>query len=342
MADEERLPDSDHRVDDIARVRSSKQTRRALGATAAAAAVVAIGVGAFVIDRGGGDESVVTDSGPSTVVTEPTSSEPSTSEPTTTASTVLSTTTPPAPGWQRATDPPPGLAYLPCCGTDWEGEPSPAIPEDPAAPLVPGVYNLRAPGDEEPIPYLVDGVLTLDVRPYVRCAELPEFGCSGEPPYRDDELGVPRQVGRTVEWMLDDEVKVRIEGYVCAADEIGLDPWIGAGGDLAALFAELDAAYESSIAAPLRSGVAPADVLEQLIADPASGFFAVDCPSYTSLVWRPSSGPPILVPLVLDLPAEMPAPDPIPSAATAWIHPTALVVDAQGVETLHFYAGFLS
>jgi hypothetical protein len=343
-------------ADGMARIRSSQRRRRATRAVAGGSAVVIMVVGLFlIVGRGSDDATMVTDTGPDT--TSPGTAPPDTvstesttagsASPTTTDTTEPSTTTPSnESGWQPATEQFPALAFIACCGTDWEGEPSPAVPTDPAAPLPPGTYNLRPAAhdeadDQQTTDAVVDGVLTLEVRPYARCNELGEFECSGGGPYDDTALGVPTDAARTIDLVLDDSVGVGVSGFACEDDRLLPDPQVSIGTDLAALFVELDASYESAVGEPLRGGVDPMQLADDLAANPTSGFFDPGCPSYSSIAWTPTSGPTILASTLYRLDAAS-VPEPLPSAAASWITPTALVVDQNGDNTVYFYAGFLS
>lgn len=148
--------------------------------------MVVMGVGLFlIIDRGSDDASSVTDSGPEivspdTVTTMPQVIPSQTNDPATEVTGSASTTatdTTEAPttapsnesGWRPATERFPALAFIACCGSDSQGEPSPAVPTDPPAPLPAGTYNVRAVADHQPADVLVDGVITLEVRPNTKC-----------------------------------------------------------------------------------------------------------------------------------------------------------------------------
>lgn len=333
-------------ADGMARVHSSRRRRRTARAVASGSAVVVIGIGLFVLgSRGTDDVSSINDSGPavsstgSVLGTSSTSSTTSTSSSTTT--TQPSTTAPSsAPGWERVTEQFPQLTFDSCCGTDWEGDPSPAVPTDPAQPLPAGIYNVQAvsgqgAGD-------TGDSLALEVRPYVRCNELADHHCFGAEPYPDTALGVPIEAARTIDVQLDDSVRVAVSGFECVDDHLLDNRYTASGTDLATLFAELDAAYETAVGAPLRQGVGRADIAADLSANRTGGFFDPGCPSYPKYAWAPPSGPGVLALLGLDNPAELPVPVPSPSASAAWIRPTGLIVDAQGGYTLYFYAGFLS
>ena len=214
------------------------------------------------------------------------------------------------------------------------------MPTDPAAPLPAGIYNVRAVADQT-IDDFVGGVLPLEVRPYTRCTELGEFECSGGPPYDDSALGVPTDAARTIDVVLDDSVHVGVSGFACEDDQLLSDPQVSTGTDLARLFDELGSSYESAVGEPLRRGVDPVQLAEDLAANPTSGFFDPGCPSYPSIAWRPSSGPTILARTLLSAGRRF-GTRTAPATGSRLGHPTALVVDAEGGHTLYFYAGFLS
>jgi hypothetical protein len=335
--------------DGVARVRSSQRRRRTARTVAGGSAIAVIGVGLFlIVDRGSEDASLVTDSGPETVSPDTVSTVPevipSTVEPVTESTlTVEPPATAPAneSGWRQASERFPALAFIACCGADWQGEPSPPVPTDPAVPLPAGIYNVRAVVDQQSADDFVDGAITLEVRPYTRCNELGEFECSGDPPYDDADLGVPTDAARTIDVVLDDTLDVGVAGFECEDDQLLVDEQVATGTDVATLFAELDRAYDITFGERLRGGVDPAQLADDLAASPTAGFFDPGCPSYQSIAWKPSRGPTVIARSLYRLDAAS-APEPFPSAAAAWIIPTALVVDERGDFTVYLYAGFLS
>ncbi len=207
-------------ADGLANVRSSHRRRRTARVAAGGAAVALAAVGAFmVVDRGDDDSTVVTES--TTVTT--------TTTPSTTTTTPSTTTLPPAveSGWQRADGAFPQLAFAACCGLNWEeGEPSPAVPADPDDPLSPGMYNVRSVFDDQAVDDYADGRLALELRPFTRCDELAEFECF-DPPFTDNELGVPNTAARTIEVALDDSVRVGLHGFRCVDGQLELETWLG-------------------------------------------------------------------------------------------------------------------
>ena len=312
--------------DGLANVRSSHRRRRTGRVAAGGAAVALAAVGAFmVIDRGADDDG--------TVVTE------STTVATTTISPTTTTTTTPVPavasGWQRADGAFPQLAFAACCGLNWEeGEPSPSVPADPDEPLPPGMYNVRSVFDDQAVDDYADGVLALELRPYTRCTELVEFGCF-DPPFADNELGVPNTAARTIEVALDDSVRVGLHGFRCVDGQLELETWFGTGADLATLTSELGAAYETAVAAPLRAGVSPEQVAADLAANRTAGFFDPGCPGSTDFAWTSPGGPTVVAPLYLS--SQNPS-----ISAPRILPPEGLAVDEQGVMTIYVFAGFRS
>ena len=206
----------------------------------------------------------------------PPSTEP---ESTATATTDATPTTgppstAPASGWQTATQDFPQLSYIACCGTDWEGDPSPAVPSDPAAALPPGIYNAQATVADQP----ARSALSLAIRPYVRCTDGTVI-CFGDEPYADNALGVANEPARAMDIPLDASVRVAVSGFGCDATGLLEDiRQIATGADLLALFDELDAAYETVIGSKLRAGVSPEEIAADITATSPAGFSDIDCP----------------------------------------------------------------
>jgi hypothetical protein len=198
-------------------------------------------------------------------------------------------------------------------------------------PLRPGIYNVRSP-DETPLAAdALDGVVQLELRPYVRCTDLGDLGCDGGPPADEAELGVPDAPARVVDLELSDALHVEVHGFACDADELSLDRQAGTGADLLALFTEFDSSYATAIAGPASDGVDPEQLIAELGAQPVAGFHDPGCPAWTRVTWTPSSGPTMI----------SSAPFATSAATAAGALPTALRVD-DGAGTLHVYAGFLS
>lgn len=274
--------------------------------------------------------------------TVPDSSEPRSTEPLATDPVATGAPATPA-GWQSSGEPLPPLAYIACCATNWEGEPSPAVAADATGPLAPGIYNAQATPDAGGEPDSgTDGVLSIDVRPYDRCANLGEFDCND--PFTDDELGVADQPARTIELDLDDRVRVGMAGFACGDDgTLTTVTYTGTGAELEALSIEADAAYDSVVAGAIAAGTDPIELATELGATPAGGFADPGCQGYGTVAWTSASGPTILARNGLARLGDDNATfEAHPSAIAQWLTPTAVAVDDAGNVTLYLYGGFLS
>lgn len=239
-------------------------------------------------------------------------------------------------GWADATGPFPSLSYLACCGTDWAGPPSPDVPSDPADELAPGIYNIRQVESDEPL----DGILTLEVRSYVRCDNLGARGnCFGGEPYVNSDLGVADRPDRMIDLALDATVGVAVSGFACTADQLLSDDQVGRGSDLAALYSELADSYRTAVVEPLAEGASAGDIQRSLTAPNGTGFFDPGCPMWSPFAWAPSAGPNVTIPFIADVNAARD-----PQSVNIWqtIIPTALEVDQRGGMTLYVAAGFSS
>jgi len=276
--------------------------------------------------------------GPTTTTSEPT--------PTTVAAETTTSSKPIAElTWTAATESFPALAYIACCGTDWEGDPSPAVPADPSVALAEGIYNAETPrsdgirSDDD----VDDGVLTLEIRSYGRCSD-GVVRCSGDEPYPATALGTTDEPSRLIDVILDDTVRVAVTGFGCngAADQLFEVREVGTGSDLLVLYRQLGAAYEIAVGAPLRNGVAPEQIASDITANLTGGFFDPGCPTWTNFAWNPVAGPSILAPLNLFTFDGQPPLQPNDGIELESIYPTAVSVDGAGVMTVYLYAGFLS
>ena len=239
-------------------------------------------------------------------------------------------------GWTIATAPFPSLSYLACCGIDWAGPASPDVPIDPADELAPGIYNIRQVEADEPL----DGVLTLEVRSYVRCNELGARGdCLGDGPYVDSDLGVADRPDRVVDLALDETVGVAVSGFACTADQALSDDQFGRGSDLAVLYTELADSYRTSVIEPLAEGVSASDIERSFTARKGVGFFDPGCPTSSPFAWAPSAGPAVRTPFIADVDSSI---DPLSVNIWQTIILTALEVDQQGGMTLYVTAGLTS
>ena len=252
----------------------------------------------------------------------------------TTTSVAPSTTTAPPVGWSPV-GAMPGLAYLPCCASNYIGEPSPEIPADAALPLAPGVYKAfrTQPADGVFDPATIE----FELAPFVECST-PGVFC--EEPYAPDEVGVG-ETARVIAMPLDDAVDVVVGGFGCSADgTYETDHQAATGSALATLQAEYEAAYAAEVA-PLVAAGTPYDDYQSIFADGRGGF-SVPCSSAGALEFRGSAGPAILMQVLGaydDVVGEVVVPASI-SIETLYL--TALEVGADGHRTLYFYAGFLS
>lgn len=238
-------------------------------------------------------------------------------------------------GWSPTSEPFSDLTYIACCGIDWTGLPSPLMPADPTDELVAGTYNVRQVASDDPL----DGVLSLELRAYVRCDQLGDRGtCNGSEPHADDALGVADEPDRVIDLDLD-TIDVAVSSSECAAGALTVDNQVARGSDLVALYLGLDADYRATVIDQLDAGVTPTDIRASLTAEAGPGFFDPGCPSWSSFWWAPTSGPTVITPFVADLdsPIEW-------RAVNIWqtMIPTALVIDEQGNTKLHLTTGFLS
>ncbi len=290
------------------------------------------------------DRSYAITTVPSVTEAPPTSEVPGTTEAapvttaaqTTTPATEAPTTTAAPAGW-TSVGPMPSLAYLPCCASNYVGEPSPVIPADPAAALAPGIYRAfrEQPAAGEPVE---TGTTTFSLAPYVACGT-PDVFC--EEGFVDGEVGVGA-VARQVTLPLDADLRVVVGGFACEADDSSYvtDHQAATGVELAALQVELDTAY-ATVVAPLVEADTPFDDYATIFAEPLGGF-SVPCLFAGQLQFQGSAGPAILLQVLGvydDAVGEVVVP---PSISIAVMYMTALEVAADGSLTLYFYAGFLS
>ena len=313
-----------------------------------AAAVAAVAV-VSLIAAACGDDAVPTADSSSAITTIPSATDAppsteaaSTTEPapettaadTTTPATEAPTTTEAPAGW-TSVGPMPSLAYLPCCASNYVGEPSPAIPADPAAALTPGIYRAfrEQPAAGEPVE---TDTITFSLAPFVACGT-PDVYCEE---FVDGEVGVG-EVARQVTLPLDADLRVVLGGFDCGADSsYAVDHQAATGVELATLQAELDAAY-ASVVVPLVEADTPFDDYATIFAEPLGGF-TVPCLGAGVLQFQGSAGPAILLQILGvydDAVGSVVIP---PSISIAVMYMTALEVAADGTQTLYFYAGFLS
>jgi hypothetical protein len=231
----------------------------------------------------------------------------------------------------------PSLAYIPCCASNYQGEPSPPIPADPSQPLDPGLYHAAR---TQPEPGNVEtSTITFDLSPFVTCGE-PGIMC--EEPFADGDVGVGPVV-REVTVPLDAAVEVVVGGFRCEGDvSFDTEHMAGDGTMLAALQTAFDADYARAVGSKLSEGATPDDIVAAISAAPTDGFTAPACSGAGSLVYQPASGPGLLLQALTAWDPARGAPVVPVSASVEWLRLTALQVDPSGAHTLFFYAGFLS
>ena len=313
-----------------------------LTTVAALVAVLAVACGDDAAPRADSSSAITT----APVSTEPASDTTAPADPTTTtgaavttaeSTTTVAPTTTQAPAAWEVVGPMPDLAYIPCCASNYVGDPSPPIPADPAVPLAPGIYHASrerpAPG-EELDPTRID----VGVAPFVPCGTPDVFCESG---FVDGEVGVG-EVARRLAMPLDDSVRVVVSGFACVegGSNIGADVQAGTGTLLAELQAEFEAAYTQTVA-PLVAAGASFEEVQAQFATPANGF-SVPCVSAGPLQWQGSAGPNLLMQFLGEF-DEATASVVVPASISVeilWL--TALEVAPDGSPTLYFYAGFLS
>ena len=246
-------------------------------------------------------------------------------------------TTTEAPATWAAAGSMPGLAYLPCCASNYSGDPSPAIPADPAAALAPGIYKAFR-GQPSPLEPFDPTTITFSLAPFVACGE-PDIFC--EDGYVPGDVGVG-PVAREVTMPLDDQIQVVLGGWACGADGLSyeVDHQAGDGALLAQLQTEYEAAYQRTVA-PLVAADTPYGDYETTFATPQDGF-SVPCQAAGVLQWQGSAGPAILLQLLGSYDDAQGKVVVATSISVETIYLTALEVGADGTQTLYFYAGFLS
>lgn len=285
--------------------------------------------------------TTVATSDPTGDTTTPTSVAPTTEAPTTVAestTTAAPTTTKPPAGW-TAVESMPSLAYVPCCATNYAGDPSPAIPADAGAALAPGIYHAyRAqPAEGEPAD---TATITFDLAPFVACGTT---GISCNEPFVAGEMGVG-DVAREVTMPLTDDVRVVVGGFACASDgNFTTDHRAGDGALLATLQARFDEQYQYALGSSLENLADPQAVIDAVAAQgTVEGFSVPECEYAGALVYQPEAGPAILLQSLLTYDPVLDEVVVPRSASIAFLDLTALEVDAAGTPTLYFYAGFLS
>lgn len=226
--------------------------------------LVAAAVGMVVV-LGACSSKTSTDSGTSSPgsTTSPPTSAPGTTAPGTTADAVT-TVAPPA-GWTVADDSvTSGVSYaMPCCGDDFHGTPSPALPTG-GAPLSDGQYFVRRALNWGDTP------MELQVYRYESCAALPADSC--EDPSGVDNMGVDFSTYAPLTISADDpSLRVVLVGFT-GFDSGVPDKAVGSVADLFELVDAVDAAYQTVFYNPFLLGENPDDIVAGVLAAPTGGF----------------------------------------------------------------------
>ncbi len=287
---------------------------------------------------------VETTSAATTVVPTTVAATTTVAETSTTSTVAETTTTVPLPAAWAPTADWPSLADPPCCASNWMGAPSPELPADPAAPLVPGIYWPTRTTDET----IAGPTLDLLVRRFEACAVIPtdENRCEdlNGGVFADDEMGVVEDPARVVSMKLDASTRVVLTGFDCGGPPAR---WTIDGSGFAEFSAAFDAAYQQLLAGPFLAGES-ADVLQTALSDTPTGGFGAPCPERPgagALQWQWEQSPDATVLMQVLFPGDESngfSPAPPPSAASYWLVPTALQVGDDGALTLYVYAGFYS
>lgn len=257
--------------------------------------------------------------------TAPPSSTPGTDAPGTTAG--AATTVAPRAGWTVADDSvTAGVSYaLPCCGDDFHGTPSPALPAA-GAPLSDGQYFVRRALDWGETP------MELQVYRYESCAALPELSC--EDPSGVDNMGVDFSTYAPLTISADDpSLRVVMVGFT-GFDSGAPDKALGSVADLFELVDAVDAAYAAVFYDPFMLGENPDDIVADVLAAPTGGFQIA--PEGTGLVTFVHDGaPPLLFQYLFDY--SVSPPQAIRGSDVLGLN--AITVSG-GQITLYVYAGY--
>lgn len=271
---------------------------------------------------------------PVTTYAPTTVAPPITDAATTTAVTEAPTTTVAAgipSGWVEGSFPEGSMAG--CCEYSyWTGTPSPAFPDDPAAPLADGVYTASVA-----VPWTAaqPNQLSIEVRRIEQCTILGEAACIEPGPYVDTDVITADSPTRTLTVALDNTLAVGLSGF----DNCRSLSKSANGNDLVALFAAFDSAYQTEIGSKLAVGEAEEQIAAELTAAPASGFepiSPVDCGGV--FVFRSGDAPPLLMQVIAGYIDDNNRP---PLTPTDQIHLVSIVV-TNGQPSLYFYSGFYS
>jgi hypothetical protein len=298
----------------------------ALALVAAAAAVV----GVVVLTRPSEDPVVSTDTTGST--RPPATSGPATSGP---ATSGPAPTPPAAAPWTPA--PFPTFGLVPCCGANATGPTSPEFTPT-GQPLADGLYwaDITNWSPDDPTG------LGVSVRRLVPCADgVRQCYPLGDGTYGADEVGLSDDE-RALQVTLDPSVAVELLGVDPAqvtSQSVGGVNRRSDGAALVGLLSALAASYDELIGAPIAAGTSPETVVSDLRSNPRGGFTAAP-DQMGRLYFTDGDAPSVLFQSVGRLDAAN-VPQPLPRSGTSAVDLTALEV-RDGVQTLYFYAGFIS
>jgi hypothetical protein len=271
--------------------------------------------------------STVAESVPGVTESVPTSTS------STVAETTTSTTTPPPVGWQPI-EALPSLAYPPCCGSNWSGAPSPAIPADAATPLTPGIYHAQRIASDA-----ATDSITFEVARFEACSVAPTITCDSDGAFDPDEMGVEEPAARGYTLALDDSVRVGVSGFVCENDQ-----QTATGTELQAMFVAFDRSYDQLLGGPYTAGESIDELRDALADTPTGGFAQPECSSglvgENDLVWTGDVGPGVLLQVQLAYDSDG-GQQVVPKSASAeFVRLNAIEIAADGSPTLYFYAGY--
>lgn len=229
------------------------------------------------------------DTSPSTDASQPATSTVETTPTTAVVTTEVATTDAATdPAWTEIEPADAGLplAY-PCCASNWSGVASPPLTD---GPIPDGVYAIEW---EWPVDTAANTTLTARVTRFEFCGNLPAGTCEDDDPdFFPDELGESNE-SIEIPLRLDEDLRVVLGGWDIERESTSF--WSGSGLDLAELVAQLDVDYEAAVLEPLRVGMAPTDISQELVTNPAYGFISAPMGGGPDVLAYSSGGRPALL-----------------------------------------------
>ena len=260
-------------------------------AVLAALAVVAVSCGSGGTSESSGTEAPAAaptgDAATTTTPVAPTTAAP-TAAPATTAPEPTSTSAAPPAGW-TAIDPTTIDAPLgiPCCASNWFGDPSPPLPAD-GEPLADGAYRVELDWPADP-----SGSVVATLHRFERCADLPEGSCEEElPEYAPDSLGIDESDEYPLTVSFDDDQRVILTGF--NGFDNGSATAEATGSDLAELIRAVDADYAAAIGDRVLAGEDGLAVFNEVNANPQHGFTPAEEHGTGGLSYVHGDAPPLL------------------------------------------------